>query len=165
MNATDRSAWQNPAMTLDDLKLILVPTDFDPSSVLPLRAAVQLARAFQAAIEVFHVDIDPSLEAASAESIFPVQLVFESLRADTANHLERIVADVRASNVACTSASELGRSHTAIVEHARRIGAGLIVMGGHGRHGLGDVLIGSVAEKVVRHAPCAVLVVPTSPEA
>ena len=152
-------------MTLDDLKLILVATDFDPSSALPLRAAVQLARAFHAAIEVFHVDIDPSIEAAAAESIFPVHLAFESLRADTAKHLEGIVAEVRSNDVACTSASELGQSHTAIVEHARRIGAGLIVMGGHGRHGLGDVLLGSVADKVVRHAPCAVLVVPTSPEA
>lgn len=56
----------------------------------------------------------------------------------------------------------IGRSHAAIVEQARRTGAGLIVMGSHGRHGLSHALAGSVAEKVVQHAPCAVLVVPVS---
>ena len=62
----------------------------------------------------------------------------------------------------CTSASDVGRSYATIVEQARRSGAGLIVMGSHGRHGLSRALLGSVAEKVVEHAPCPVLIVPVS---
>ena len=85
---------------------------------------------------------------------------FERVLASAAERLERSVAEVRQAGVACASAEELGRSHTAIVERARITGAGLIVMGSHGRHGLSHALLGSVAEKVVQHSPCAVLVVP-----
>ena len=89
--------------------------------------------------------------------------LFERVLADTAERLEGLVAEVRKAGVTCSSADELGKSHTAIIERARLAGAGLIVMGSHGRHGLTHLLLGSVAEKVVAHAPCAVLVVPVSP--
>ena len=68
--------------------------------------------------------------------------------------------ETRTTGVPCTSTEEVGRSHTAIVERARAAGAGLIVMGSHGRRGLSHLLLGSVAEKVVEHAGCPVLVVP-----
>ena len=92
-----------------------------------------------------------------------VPVLFERVLANTAERLESLVADVRKAGVTCSSAEEMGRSHTAIVERAQLAGAGLIVMGSHGRHGLSRALLGSVAEKVVEHAPCAVLVVPASP--
>lgn len=151
-------------MNFDDLKLIVVPTDFSESSEAALRAAIRLAQTFQASIDLFHVDIDPSLVLPPPGDILSVPFVFERVLAGAAERLDRIVAEVLQAGVACTSASEFGRSHTTIVEHARRIGAGLIVIGSHGRHGLSHALLGSVAEKVVKHAPCAVLVVPVSPQ-
>jgi nucleotide-binding universal stress UspA family protein len=87
---------------------------------------------------------------------------FERVLASTAERLERTVAGVRQAGVACASSEEIGRSHTAIAERARVSGARLIVMGSHGRQGLSHALLGSVAEKVVQHSPCAVLVVPAS---
>ena len=149
-------------MNFDDLKLIMVPTDFSESSATALSAAIRLAQTFHAAIEVFHVDIDPSLVLPPPGDLLSVPFVFERVLEGVSERLERIVGEVVQAGVACTSASEFGRSHTTIVEHARRSGAGLIVMGSHGRHGLTHALLGSVAEKVVKHAPCAVLVVPVS---
>ena len=152
-------------MNFDDLKLIVVPTDFSESSAIALRAAVQLARTFRVPIEVLHVDIDSSLLLPPPADVISVPALFERIQADSAQRLEKVVAEARQAGVVCTSASEYGRSHSAIVEHARRRGAGLVVMGSHGRHGLGHALLGSVAEKVVEHAPCAVLVVPAPPQA
>jgi nucleotide-binding universal stress UspA family protein len=148
-------------MTLDDLKLILVPTDFSEASTAALRAAIRLAQAFHASIEVFHVDPDPALLLPPPLDVVSRPAAFERVLVETAEKLERVVAEVREAGVRCTSASELGRSDTSIIEQARRTGAGLIVMGTHGRHGLSHALIGSVAEKVVEHGACPVLVVPT----
>lgn len=147
-------------MSLRDLKLILFPTE---SSRAALGAAIAMARSFAAAIEVFHVDVDPSDESLLAESIIPVQVVFESLHAETAEQLRRLTDEVRQSGIVCNGAAELGRSAESIVEHASRIGAGLIVVGKHGRRRLGRIRLGHVAEKVIQHAPCPVLVVPLPP--
>jgi nucleotide-binding universal stress UspA family protein len=150
-------------MNLDDLKLILVPTDFSESSATALPVAVRLAQTFHAAIEIFHVDIDATLVLPPPGDLIALPLMFQSVVDGASRRLERVVADVRKAGIACTAASESGRTHSAIVEQARRIGAGLIVMGSHARHGLSHALLGSVAEKVVQNAPCAVLVVPVIP--
>jgi nucleotide-binding universal stress UspA family protein len=146
------------------LRLILYPTDFSKESGIPLACAVAVARAFAAEIEVFHVELDPSEESPLAESLFPVRMVFESLRADTADHLRRVTDQIRRAGVACRSASEFGRSAMSIVERARRIDAGLIVVGKHTKRMYRSVLLGPVAERVIEHSPCPVLVVPLPPE-
>jgi universal stress protein A len=147
-------------MNFDDLKLILVPTDLSESADTALRAAVRLAQTFHAAIEVFHVEIDPTLLLPPPVDAISIPLLFDKVLANTAERLERLVAEVRKAGVTCTSAAEFGKSHAAIVERARLAGAGLIVLGSHGKQGLSHLLLGSVAEKVVQHAPCAVLVIP-----
>jgi nucleotide-binding universal stress UspA family protein len=152
-------------MDFDSLKLILVASDFSEPSAAALRAAVRLAQAFHAAIEIFHVEVDPTLMLPPPAGAISMPALFERVLERTADRLEELVAEVRKAGVTCSSASELGRSHTAIVERARLVGAGLIVIGTHGRHGLSHALLGSVAEKVVEHAPCGVLVVPVSPRA
>jgi universal stress protein A len=145
---------------LDDLKLILLPTDFSDSSGIVVRAAISVARTFDAKIEVLHVDVDPSDESLLAESIFPVQMAFDSLHKETAEQLRRVTDQVRQAGVSCTGAAELGRSPASIVEHARRVGAGLIVLGRHPGPAMGRPFHGHVADKVIHHAPCPVLVVP-----
>jgi len=151
-------------VALDRLKQILVPTDFSDASGTPLRAAIELAQALGAAIEVFHVDVDLSDDSLLAESIIPVQAVFESQRAETAQHLRRVTDQVRQAGVPCTASAELGRSADAIVEHARRSGTGLIVLGKHVGRSRRPALFGHVVEKVIGRAPCPVLVVPLPPE-
>lgn len=147
-------------MDFDALKLILVPTDFSEWSDAALRAAVRLARLLHAAIEVFHVDIDPTIVLPPPLDAISMPRLFERALGDTAERLARIVEETRKAGVSCTSAEEVGRSHVAIVERARLAGAGLIVMGSHRRRGLSHAFLGSVAEKVVEHAQCPVLVVP-----
>ena len=149
-------------MDLDHLKLILVPTDFSEASTAALRAAIRLAQTFHASIEVFHVDPDPALLLPPPLDVVSRPAAFERVLAETADKLERVVAEVREAGVRCTSASELGRSYTSIIEQAHRTGAGLIVMGTHRRHGLSHAIIGSVAEKVIEHGACPVLVVPAA---
>lgn len=150
-------------MRFDDLKLILVPTDFSDASTTALDAAVKLAQTFHAAIEILHVDLDSALVLPPPGDAISLPIAVEGALARATEKLKRIVADLCAKNIACTGASESGRTYGAIVEHAARIGADLIVMGSHGRHGLRHLLLGGVAEKVVRDAPCAVLVVPALP--
>ena len=150
-------------MKFDNLNLILVPTDFSEASTEALSTAVSLAKTFHAAIEVLHVDLDSALVLPPPGDAISLPIAVEGALARAAEKLKRIVAEVGENNLACTGASESGRTYGAIVEHAARIGAGLIVMGSHGRHGLRHLLLGGLAEKVVRDAPCAVLVVPALP--
>jgi nucleotide-binding universal stress UspA family protein len=134
------------------------------ASAVALNAAITLARTFHVPIEILHVDLDPTLILPPPVDVIAMPVRTVNAMAHAAEQLERTVAEVREENVDCMGASESGRTHAAIVEHAVRIGAGLIVMGSHGRHGLGHFLLGSVAEKVVENAPCAVLVVPVAPK-
>jgi nucleotide-binding universal stress UspA family protein len=147
-------------MGMRDIKLILVPTDFSAASERALDVAMDIARMTGAALELLHVDpatiwvLPPPGDAIAG----PVDLS-ESL-ATSVVQLEATIARVRAAGVVCTGVSQAGKPDAEIVDHARTRGAGLIVVGSHGRTGVSHLLAGSVAEKVVRHAPCPILVVP-----
>ena len=77
--------------------------------------------------------------------------------------MEELAEEIRgeAPGVKVTTEVFLGVPFVEIVKSARTRKAGMIVMGTHGRSGLSHLLIGSTAEKVVRHAPCPVLVIPS----
>jgi nucleotide-binding universal stress UspA family protein len=147
-------------MSLDNLKTILVPTDFSEPAALALGTAVGLAQKFNANIEVFHVNVDAAMVVPPPLDVVSIPIDVTDILARAAERLERIASDVRRAGVTCTAATEVGTMHTEIVDRAQRIGAGLIVMGTHGRHGIGHAIMGSIAEKVVQHASCPVLVVP-----
>ncbi len=151
-------------VALDRVKQILVPTDFSDASGTPLRAAIELAQALGAAIEVFHVDVDLSDDSLLAESIIPVQAVFESQRADTAEHLRRRDGSGPPGGRALyrvRGAGPFGGSH----RRARASQRGrLIVLGKHVGRSRRPALFGHVVEKVIGRAPCPVLVVPLPPE-
>lgn len=141
---------------------ILVPTDLSPASLLGLDAAALLARQFGAAVELFYV-YDPALlsplyalpgagvlaDASAAIPDFERALVVELERVRGA-HLGGVDRVLTASAQAKSPAD-------AICERAKTTGVDLIVLSTHGRTGLAHMLIGSVAERVVRHAPCPVL--------
>ena len=147
-------------MGMREIKLILVPTDFSPASERALEVAMDLARLTGAALELLHVDpatiwvLPPPGDVIAG----PVDLS-ESL-ATSVIQLEATIARVRVAGLVCTGVSQAGKPDAEIVDHARARSAGLIVVGSHGRTGVSHLLAGSVAEKVVRHAPCPILVVP-----
>lgn len=147
-------------MLLSGTDVILVPTDFSAASDQALNAAIELARMWRASIELFHVGVDPTFVVMPPGSILPVPVDLSETVAGEDAQLEVTAARVRRFGIDCTTSTASGRTHVEIVDHAVKIGAGLIAMGTHEHHGISHTLLGSVAEKVLRHAPCPVLVVP-----
>ena len=139
---------------------ILCPIDFSPGAREAMRVAVELAREAGASLVLAHVwDRQPWLNNGPDYNVAPgvLQDVIDSAEAELASW--KISArELGAKEVATRFLT--GAPWDQIVSAARDDRAiDLIVMGTHGRTGLSHVLLGSVAEKVVRHAPCAVLVV------
>ena len=151
-------------MRIRDIKLILAPTDFSPTSDRALDVAIDIARLTGAAIEVLHVNLDAMWVLPPPGDVITSPVDMAEVLATSSMELDARVNRVRDAGITCTGVSESGRTDAEIVEYARNRCAGLIVVGSHGRHGLSHVLIGSVAEKVVRHAPCPILVVPPEDE-
>lgn len=138
-------------------KKILVATDFSPGAGSALRTAVRIANASNGELVVAHAwEIAvPSV----SETVAPRE-VFDELHHAAARGLEQVVIEARTAGVKrVESRLSNGSAATEIVDAARELSCDLVVVGTHGRTGFARVLLGSVAEKVVRHASCSVLVV------
>jgi universal stress protein A len=143
------------------LKKILVATDFGPESETAVRYGRELARGFGGSLHVLHVTenlFSRVMDAYSYAGLSPdVQAEIERgcQRETEALLEEEDRRELRAVAVTVTS----NRPSTAIVDYARDQGIDLIVIGTHGRGPLGHLMLGNVAERVVRTAPCPVLTV------
>jgi nucleotide-binding universal stress UspA family protein len=133
-------------------KKVLFPTDFSTSSDAPLAYATALARDMGATMLIVHVE-EPPLVYGGGE------MYYGTLEPDYAE-LERMLANVRPTDPAVPCVRQLltGDPAATIVELATAEAVDLIVMGTHGRTGLRRLLMGSVAEAVIRAAPCPVLI-------
>jgi len=134
------------------LKRILVATDFGPQADAALTYARALARNFGATLHVMHV----------AENFFlrPTVADPHALKAAVARRLEeRLTAEDRSDLHARAVLETSDHAADAITTYAKGAEIDLIVMGTHGHHGLTHLLVGSVAERVVRTAACPVLTV------
>jgi len=138
---------------------ILVPVDFSPHSELALRYATTLASRLGASVQLLHVVDDPMATGPwSSEVAIPdLSELLKNLIADAERRLEQSRAAVGHLRVPMATTVRTGYSAQTITEHATAGGIDLIVMGTHGRSGLAHLFMGSVAESVVRHAPCPVL--------
>ncbi len=141
---------------------ILAPTDFSDDSALALTYAEELARKFEAEILVLHVDqpLPPVIASAQLEPGFDTEVmsrIAEEQRLLAQRELDKIVGRLRESGIKARSLLRVGAPFLEIIHTAQSEAADLIIMGTHGRSGLAHVLLGSVAERVVRKAPCAVL--------
>ena len=144
-------------------KTILVPTDFSDSSDFALAYAVKLARSLGAELVVLHTYELPMIGFPDGTLVATAELTSRVL--DGARvALDAAVAKHGNAGVPLRTLVKEGESWRTIVDAAPEVGAGLIVMGTHGRSGLPRALLGSVAEKVVRMAPCPVLTVHATPE-
>jgi nucleotide-binding universal stress UspA family protein len=147
-------------MDLRSVKRILVPTDFSDPSAEALGTAIALAKEAGAAVDLVHVAVEASFA-------LPPPIDVATVPIDMARVMERVTdglrveeARVRAAGLHCETAMLVGRPDAEIVARATATGAELIVMGTHGRSGLAHALLGSVAERVVQHSLCPVLIVP-----
>jgi nucleotide-binding universal stress UspA family protein len=137
---------------------ILCPIDFSPGSREAMRVAIDLLAGKDARLQLVHVFTPPYVY--GPEAAFPETMMVQ-LREDAERELAKWKDEAAAvAGDRVTSRLVVGTPWHELIELAKQSPAvDLIVMGTHGRTGLKHVLLGSVAEKVVRHAPCAVLVV------
>jgi universal stress protein A len=138
---------------------ILVPTDFSETSDAALRYARMLAETFGASLHLVHAFEDPYAAGAIAPEVYgtiPQELRDSALQLANSHLEERLPAADR-ERFRGTTAVVMGAPASAIVKYATETGIDLIVMGTHGRGGVAHLLLGSVAERVVRSARCPVL--------
>ncbi|MFH2005712.1 MAG: universal stress protein [bacterium] len=140
---------------------ILVPIDLSKNSLQALAYAGALARANQATVQILHV-VQPVLLPAYYRLDESTTLSARSRLLQRAEEeLEEFVESADTADVLTETRVVYGNPAIAIVEHAAEAESDLIVINTHGRTGLKHLLMGSVAEKVVRRAPCPVLTVKT----
>jgi nucleotide-binding universal stress UspA family protein len=142
------------------LKTILVPTDFSDASQSALEYAKGLATAFGATIHVVHVMEDLLAHAWSAEVyVASMPNLREEIEKEAQERLAAMMSEDDRTRFKVVTAVVAGSPFLEIVRYAKANAVDLIVMGTHGRGPIAHMLLGSVAEKVVRKAPCPVLTV------
>ena len=147
---------------MTDLKQILVPTDFSDNAGLALQYAGSLAEHYGARIHLLHVIPDPTTAMGIYEQIsdaIPPDWL-DTMQHHSNNQLDETVrkecGDV--DNVIKTTAQ--GDTFTEITRYARDNAVDLIIIGTHGRTATPHHMLGSLADKVFRKAPCPVMTVP-----
>jgi nucleotide-binding universal stress UspA family protein len=139
------------------IKRILVPLDLSPQSMLALDEAVALARPLKATLHICFVV--ETVYFAAPGSGTAIDDFVAAQEASAATRLAEIERNYARRGVRLRGAVLCGSPAEAIGSHARRVQADLIVVATHGRTGLSRVLLGSVAQRLVRTAPCSVLIV------
>ena len=146
-----------------EIRRILAPTDFSELSKQGLQSALELADAFGAKLLLLYVVEPPPYP---VEGIVPSHLgatMLDDLERQATNDLAQMLSETQASNMDVARRVVVGIPYRKIVDVAEEEKIDLIVMTTHGRTGLSHLVMGSVAEKIVRTAPCPVLTIrPTS---
>jgi nucleotide-binding universal stress UspA family protein len=141
------------------LKNVLIATDFSDASKVALDYGRDLARSYGATLHVLHVVEDASYSY-GGEVGFALPNLQEQLNAAARKNLEKLVTeDDRKSLRLMTAIDTKVNAAAGITGYAQAKSIDLIVVGTHGRGGMQHLLMGSVAERVVRTAPCPVLTV------
>jgi nucleotide-binding universal stress UspA family protein len=143
---------------------ILVPTDFSLYADQALEYAIALAQKLQARLTLLHVfHLSPLSMGDMPPAVFHVTL--QEMTTNAHQRMQATLARLHHAGLQADSAIIEGMPFQTILDTAQARGVDLIVMGTHGRTGLTHVLMGSVAEKVIRLAPCPVLVTRGTTEA
>jgi universal stress protein A len=140
---------------------ILVATDFSLDADGALLYALRLANTIPAALDLLHVVDNPLAAGVWSSELYTSEVagLQINLVRDAEQQLRRGLRALDHRGVKITTEVKTGRPGPTIVECARQGGHDLIIVGSHGRTGISRLLMGSVAEYVVRHAPCPVLIV------
>ena len=139
------------------LKRVLIPVDFSEHSAKSVNYGAELASMFGADLHVIHVVETPLIMYGEGGAYVPPDTV-EDLEAAAVAELDRLEIDAQ-GDAPVTRKVIQGHPFVEIVRYAKDNDVDLLVVGTHGRGAIAHMLLGSVAEKVVRKAPCPVLVV------
>lgn len=143
---------------MPNLRTLLVAYDFSEDSDAAIGWAQELAGTTGASVHVLHVVRRP-LEVLSPYEIPVPETLMAEVRRNAAERLAPVVERLKRSGVSAEAHVREGFTADAIVVEARSLRADLIVMGTRGLTGLKHVLLGSVAERTMHHAPCPVVTV------
>lgn len=141
---------------------ILVPVDGSPTSLAGLNEAIALARVMGSTIKLLHVVDEISLMTSFEAAMALPPNVFDLLKEAGQQVLSDAETRTRAAGIAVEAElfeSYSGRVSDLILTEAKEWGAQIIVLGTHGRRGVGRMLLGSDAEQVLRQSPVPVLLV------
>jgi nucleotide-binding universal stress UspA family protein len=141
------------------LQRILVPTDFSDPAANALRYGMAFAETFRATLYLLHVVVDPFILPPAGEGYFPPPDLPQQLEERARAQLATLVPEAWRQQHPVNVAIAHGTPFVEIVRYARQEAIDLIVMGTHGRGPIAHMLLGSVAERVIRKAPCPVLTV------
>lgn len=146
---------------------ILVPVDFSAGSRQALQLALALARSSGARVDALYVWEPPRVVPLDVQVFNPGQTapLLEHARRAAEERMREFLDDLGLPATERPSSEiAVGDPTDEIVERAAESGYDLLVLGAHGRSGIARLLLGSVAEKVIRRSPCPVLVVRGSSE-
>jgi len=143
-------------------RTIVVGTDFSPEADRALSWAVNLAERLGQSLEIVHVQATGAFVLPPPIDVLPVAVASGDDSAAAKASLAARVERAATSGVAVSSRVVAGEPAAALNDCAKDLNAFLLVVGSHGSSGLAHVLLGSVAERVVRHAAVPVLVVPSA---
>jgi len=138
---------------------IMCPVDFSNCSDHALEYAVALAQAYQAKLLLLHVVMPPVTSLPGDPMIPEFVQNLKELENACSERIEEKIGPIRELGIDVQSCVVNGTPFAEIIRVAREEQSDIIVLGTHGRSGLQHLLIGSVAERVVRKAPCPVLTV------
>jgi universal stress protein A len=142
------------------IRRILVPTDFSEPADAALRYARALAEEFGSTLHLMHVVPEPYIYPWGTEiSTMPLVDLLTSSETQAAERLKTLVADTGALKDRVKIITAIGTPVDKILQQVTDDGIDLVVMGTHGRGAVGHLLLGSVAERIVRRAPVPVLTV------
>jgi nucleotide-binding universal stress UspA family protein len=143
-----------------DLRRILVPVDFSECSMAALEYALFLSRRFQASVDLLHVWQPPRPVWTIS---YPYDVGHECLaifeQTEAGRQMKEFLARAERETPRVRGRLESGDPYRTILEVAEGDGYDLLVMGTHGRTGMSHLLLGSLAEAVVRRAPCPVMTI------
>ena len=149
-----------------NVQRILFPTDFSGHSQAAEQSACELADQFGAELHVLHVlhDLFLTMPQTAAALLIPPKALDDVINYAEAE-IQKVPPAAWANGKKVVRVVRIGTTHDVIVQYAKENAIDLIVIGTHGHTGLRHVLLGSVAERVVQHAPCSVLTVRPGPVA
>jgi universal stress protein A len=133
---------------------ILFPTDFSHDAELAFQYALTFAGKFGAELYILHVIYFPP-----QTPEYDIGQIIDGLVKNAEQSLNKLIESAHEPNMVFHPDVQVGVEHVEITKCAEKEKIDLIIMGTRGRTGLAHIFLGSVAERVVRHAPCPVLTV------
>jgi nucleotide-binding universal stress UspA family protein len=142
-----------------DIRHILAPTDFSDYSKEAINYALDLAQTFGAKLSLLHVVELPPYPIEGLGPSTPGGGLLDDLERQASAELAQVLPQAHNAQIEVTRSVVIGTPFRKIIETAEVEHVDLIVMATHGRTGLSHLVVGSVAERVVRSAPCPVLTI------